>query len=128
MIGHKLKLLLNEIHHTPEEFANKIEVGKSAIYKILRGDTKKISDKMASKITMAFPQYDLEYIKKMNFDTSHDDFIKIEDQGQIEVQKIVDIIIDNYDKFESNEDFKNILDRYALQEFKEYQRYLTEKS
>ncbi len=46
--------------------------------------------------------------------------IKLGSEGTIEIQKIVDIVIDNYTKFQENEDFKSILDKYALESLEDY--------
>lgn len=124
MISENFKLFLDDLNLTPEEFGNKIGVGNSGIYKILRGDTKKVSNKLCDKILEAFPQFTLSEIKALN---STQKIIKIKNEGQIEVQKIVDIIIQHYDEFEQNKDFEKILERYSLNKFSEYLDSLKEK-
>ncbi|CAL2085320.1 helix-turn-helix transcriptional regulator [Tenacibaculum sp. 190524A02b] len=118
MVKDKFRNLLDELGVTPEEFGVKIGVGKSGIYKILRGDTKKISDKLSKKISEVYPQYSYEHIKSFNYTTTA--AIAIDNEGTIEVQKIVDIVIANYDSFTKNADFKDLLDRHALNAMKDY--------
>jgi plasmid maintenance system antidote protein VapI len=72
MLSIKFKSLLTELKLTPEDFGNKIGVGKSSIYKLLRGDTKKITRAMAEKISGVFPQYTPQYLVELNFDTKKD--------------------------------------------------------
>jgi len=67
MIGANLELLLNELELTPEEFGDAVGVGKSPIYKLLRGDVKKITKRMAQRINNAFPQYEVDYLLSFNF-------------------------------------------------------------
>jgi len=67
MVKDKFGDLLNELKLTPEEFGVKINIGKSSIYKILRGDTKKITKKLAEKIHHQFPNYSIAYLLSFNF-------------------------------------------------------------
>ncbi|TGV01320.1 hypothetical protein [Flavivirga rizhaonensis] len=69
MLSEKIEKLIHELQLSPEEFGNKINVGKSSIYKLLRGDIKKLTSKMAAKINSAFPEYSLEYLNGLNYDT-----------------------------------------------------------
>ncbi len=115
MVKDKFKAFLIEIKHTPEEFSLAIGMGKSAVYKILRGDTKKISDKLAKKIYEKFPKYTVSYLKSFNYEKDEMNIIRGTD-GNIEVHKIVDIILANYDKFLANENFTTILNNYAKKE------------
>lgn len=66
MVGEKLDQLLTSLAITPEDFADEINVGKSAIYKLLRGDTKKITVLMAKKINQRYPQFSVEYLRSLN--------------------------------------------------------------
>jgi len=72
MIGANLELLLNELELTPEEFGDAVGVGKSPIYKLLRGDVKKITKRMAQRINNAFPQYDINYLISINYKVPFD--------------------------------------------------------
>ena len=72
MISIKFRSLLTELKLTPEDFANKIGVGKSSSYKLLRGDTKKITLSMAKRISVVFPQYSPEYLVELKYDTKED--------------------------------------------------------
>ncbi|XRE42373.1 hypothetical protein ACIVBQ_000577 [Tenacibaculum discolor] len=123
MVKDNFRKLLDSLNLSPEEFANELNIGKSGVYKILRGETKKVSDGLAKKISERFSELSYEEIKNLN---KTEDVIVLKDDGEIEVQKIVDIVIDNYSKFESNKDFKElILDRYHLKSLK---KYLEDKS
>jgi len=73
LVGHKLENLLIALAVTPEEFASNISVGKSSIYKILRGDTKKLTVSMAKKISEAYPQYSVDFLLEMNKSVQNSD-------------------------------------------------------
>lgn len=66
MTGTNLNAFLTYIETTPEEFSKRIGVGKSAIYKILRGDTKKITVAMARKMNIGYKDYSTEYFLTLN--------------------------------------------------------------
>lgn len=66
MTGENFNNLIVKTGLTPEQFSQHIDVGKSTVYKIIRGDTKKISMSMANKINKAFPQFSVEYILTLN--------------------------------------------------------------
>lgn len=122
MTKDKFRNLINELGLTPEEFATSIGVGKSGIYKILRGETKKISSSLAKKISFKHSKYTYEEI--MAFNNVDNEELIFKGDTKIEVQKIVDIITDNIDKFRKNEDFKAILKEHALSVFNEYKKIL----
>ena len=124
MTSENFKLFLDDLNLTPEEFGNKIGTGNSGIYKILRGDTKKISNKLCNKILEAFPQFTLSDIKALN---SSQKVIKLKEEGEIRVQKVVDMIIQHYDEFEQNKDFKRMLERHSIRKFTEYLDSLKER-
>lgn len=67
MVSTEFEKLLKELKLSPEDFGLAIGVGKSSIYKILRGDTKKITKNLAQKINFKFPQYTIEYLVSLNF-------------------------------------------------------------
>lgn len=115
MVKEKFRTFLTEIQLTPEEFSATIGVGKSAVYKILRGDTKKISERLAQKIHKNFPKYTVDYLKSFNYNDNQLNVISTAN-GTIEVGKIVDIILTNYDKFLANENFKTLLKNHAKKE------------
>lgn len=66
-IGFELQKIINELGITPEEFSLKIGVGKSSIYKVLRGDTKKITKNLAIKISTVYPEYTVNELLSLNF-------------------------------------------------------------
>ncbi len=68
MVGKKFEEILNELKLTPESFGITIGVGKSSIYKLLRGDTKKITKSFAEKINSKFPEYSIPYLLSLNFE------------------------------------------------------------
>ena len=57
MLSVKFRSLLIELKLNPEDFGNKIGAGKSSVYKLLRGDTKKVTRSMAKRISFVFPQF-----------------------------------------------------------------------
>ncbi|MEN1784653.1 MAG: helix-turn-helix transcriptional regulator [Bacteroidota bacterium] len=69
MIGDAFKAFIISQGLSPEEFADKLSVGKSSIYKIIGGQTKKISFEMAKKINKVF-QVPIEEVLQMNTKTS----------------------------------------------------------
>ena len=125
MIKDKLRHLIISLGLTPEDFAEDIGVGKSGIYKILRGETKKISSTLARKIEAKYSQFTYEEI--MSFNNLSDDELIFKGDTKIEVQKIVDIITDNLSKFKGNADFQDILKQYHLETLNEYRRTLEKK-
>ncbi|MDD7888042.1 hypothetical protein [Flavivirga sp. 57AJ16] len=109
-LSKKIERLINELQLSPEKFGDKIGAGKSSIYKLLRGDTKKLTSKMAAKINSAFPQYSLEYLNGLNYDTSKDNtkepdpnYKKI---GQKEIDFIIEALENNFDELMDNRRFK----------------------
>lgn len=122
MTKDKLRHLINTLGLTPESFATSLDVGKSGIYKILRGETKKISSNLARKITTKYTQYSYDEI--MSFNNIDENELIFKGSSKIEVQKIVDIIMDNIEKFKDNEDFKSILKEHTLTIFDEYKKSL----
>mgnify|MGYP003112983674 CR=1 FL=1 len=66
MVGDKLNSILISLGLTPEEFAHEIGVGKSSVYKILRGDTKKFSRNIAERIAHNYDQYSVQFILSLN--------------------------------------------------------------
>lgn len=66
MVGSRIESLITNLALTPEEFADNIGVGKSTIYKLIRGDTKKITVSMAKKINSAFPEYSVDFLLSFN--------------------------------------------------------------
>ena len=122
MTKDKFRHFINSINYTPEAFAEKIGVGKSGVYKILRGDTKKISFSLAEKINQSFPEYSIEYFLEMNNITENEFIVK--GDNKIEVQKVVDIVLDNIELFKLNEDFKAFLDENTLKSLKNIQDQL----
>lgn len=66
MVGEHLNNILTSLAVTPEDFADSIGVGKSTIYKLLRGDTKKFTVSMAKKISEVYGEYSIEYLLSLN--------------------------------------------------------------
>ena len=64
----KFKKLLNKLQVSPEKFGDNIGVGKSSIYKIIRGDTKKITESFADKVISVYPEFTKEYLLSFNFE------------------------------------------------------------
>lgn len=122
MVKDKFRHFINGLGVSPETFANKIGVGKSGIYKILRGDVQKISVSLAKKINQIYPQYTVEYVLSLN-NVSTDELV-FKGETKIEVQKIVDIITDNIEKFEKNKDFQLILKKNTIASFEKFKDFL----
>lgn len=111
MIDKKLQVIINQLELTPEEFSIKIGVGKSSIYKILRGDTKKITRTLAEKINSAFPQYTIKELLSYNYSTLSD--TKTNEPGSVyngSLFKLVYETILYHDDLMKIEQYKNHID------------------
>ncbi len=113
MLPQKLQNLLDELQLSPEEFGDKIDVGKSSIYKLLRGDTKKLTSRMATKINNAFPNFSLDYLNGLNYDTAGPKVYPSNEPGETyrELhQKEIDFVTwamkNNYDQLMTDEPFR----------------------
>lgn len=94
MVGKKLDEILNELKITPEEFGLHIGVGKSSIYKILRGDIKKITKNFAKKVNKKFPQYSVDYLLSLNYEVFCEDIEATEEEKLTEDEiKIVSKVV-----------------------------------
>ncbi|WP_346881344.1 hypothetical protein [uncultured Algibacter sp.] len=71
-VGIKLQKIIDELEITPEHFSLNIGVGKSSIYKVLRGDTKKITKTLAEKINAFYPQFSISKLLSLNHKTQLD--------------------------------------------------------
>ncbi|MEM7485841.1 MAG: helix-turn-helix transcriptional regulator [Bacteroidota bacterium] len=97
MIGQSINAILVDLTLTPEEFADQIGVGKSTIYKIIRGDTKKITKNMAEKISNIFPQYSVHFLMSLNSQKSYpanEDYFKSLKNGDENYTKSTTITLD----------------------------------
>ena len=66
MISDHVRKIINKAGLSPEEFATTLGVGKSSIYKLLRGDTHKLTVRMARKISSKYPDYTVESLLSLN--------------------------------------------------------------
>ena len=100
-IGFELQKIINELEITPEEFSLKIGVGKSSIYKVLRGDTKKITKNFAMKINSAYPQFSVNALLSLNFkqklETSNSDTLEVIDTNNVSNSEEVELSKRNRD-------------------------------
>jgi transcriptional regulator with XRE-family HTH domain len=97
MASQILSNIINELGISPEDFSSSIGVGKSSVYKILRGDTKKISLSMAKKINKAFPQYSTIELLKNEKRTLNDtnEVYLLKDGVSIKDFEVIDWIVKN---------------------------------
>ena len=66
MVGRELQKIINEVGLSPENFAEKIGVTKGGLYKVIGGDTKKITPALAKKISKAYPKYSVQDLLALN--------------------------------------------------------------
>lgn len=66
MVKENFEKLLIDLRIKPEDFGVAIGVGKSSIYKLLRGDTKKITRNFASKVHKIYPEISEEFLLSFN--------------------------------------------------------------
>ena len=91
-------------------------VGKSSIYKILRGDTRKITVSFAKKINIVYPQYTVENLLRYNYDTNStpENEIKnilLEKDGiTLTVEEIALFVLKNEEEFMSIRAFSNMVE------------------
>lgn len=93
MVGKNLDEILNELKITPEDFGLKIGVGKSSIYKILRGDIKKVTKKFAEKVNKIYPQYTIDYLLSFNYNSLDEDFDKEEQLTEEEIKIVSRVVL-----------------------------------
>ncbi len=79
-IGIELKKIIDKLEITPEEFSLNIGVGKSSVYKVLRGDTKKITKTLAEKVNLFYPEYTINDLLSLNQSKSSSDTNKSEEK------------------------------------------------
>ncbi|GAB4165645.1 MAG: hypothetical protein Tsb0033_27460 [Winogradskyella sp.] len=100
MVAEKFQSLLIALKLTPEEFSEQIGVGKSSVYKLLRGETKSITLNMARKISNQF-DYSIEYL--LSFNKSNNDIgvgeRYFEESGKNDTIKEPEAIWVNYERF-----------------------------
>jgi len=112
MIDVELDKIITELKVTPEEFSNAIGVAKSSIYKLLGGDTKKLTKQMATKINKAYPQYSYEHLRLLNKgknNTIEPLFDKVylnKGSEKISIDEIYKFIIENENEILANKSFK----------------------
>ena len=103
--------ILDEFVLTPEEFGKSLNIGKSSVYKLLRGDTKKITKSMALKISSVYPKYTVESLLSLNrgliLDNKLESVDYVEKNGvKFTLREIAEIFVDNIDKFENEKIIK----------------------
>lgn len=126
MLRQKIEKLLQELKLTPEEFSTTVKVGKSSIYKLLRGDTKRITKNLAEKINSEFPQYSVEELLALNFEEIQEKvkdtiFIKSLNK-EISTEELAILVAKNIDKLKKEKVFYNAFVIEALQLLKEAQK------
>jgi len=92
MVQDQIQEILDELKMTPEDFGKAIGVGKSSVYKLLRGDTKKITKNFARKINAVFSKYSVEYLLSLNYQSrsvNADDEEKLTDEEIKVVSRVI---------------------------------------
>ena len=111
MVSKKLQELINREEVSAEDFALKIGVGKSSIYKILRGDTKKITNSLAEKINNAFPNYSIEDLLSYNLDTKLEnqkpELFLIKEGIKVDTKEVSLFVVNNHIEMISSEPLFN---------------------
>ncbi|PKH51404.1 hypothetical protein CXF68_12250 [Tenacibaculum sp. Bg11-29] len=114
MVQEKFEKLLIDLRLTPDEFSKIIGVGKSSIYKILRGDTKKITRLLAKKINSKFDKYSIDDLLSFNFDSQPKEkeliYKNENEKVSFSVNEIIDIVLENEELFMSKKSFSNLIE------------------
>lgn len=108
MVGRELQKIINELGLSPEVFADKIGATKGGIYKVLGGDTKKITPGLAKKISKAFPQYSVKDLLAINHkkDLILDDSI-LTDKNQL--SQLARFLLENHDELMKDAAFEGYI-------------------
>ena len=111
------QLIIKKEKLTPTEFGDKIAMGKSGVYKVLKGETKKLRRSSAENINKVFPRYSVEALMLMDdlVDSSekkleyiqHEDNVAIKagTSGIVTISEIVDFLVRNKDQVEKDQKF-----------------------
>ncbi len=106
-VENKIRKILADKKLTGASFAKALGLGKSGVYKMLRGETNKMNTETAKLISEKFPEYSYDWLIGNDVD-----YISTT-ENSIEVQKVVDVIIDHKDKFMNNKDFNKLIELEA---------------
>ncbi|CAL2083487.1 conserved protein of unknown function [Tenacibaculum sp. 190524A02b] len=119
--GQRLKYIIKESGFTNKSFAENIEVSANYISMLIK-ERQDISGNFLLKLKRLIPTVNLDWLESGEGEPFiQEDLNKIiKNNSSIEVDKVVDIIIDNYDKFINNEKFKIILETYSNKKLMEY--------
>ena len=99
-LSDKIDFIIKEQALSPLEFAEKVGIGESSAYKMLRGDIAKMQMKTAKKINKAFPKYTIDWLMFDNEMTINDSLLNDEKavydrKKTTDLDKIVDVILEN---------------------------------
>ncbi len=111
-----------------KDIVEKLKMNKSTVSQALKGNERYLTESFAIKFCHAFDMINPNWLLN-----GKGEMLKAEDEiefseGSIKVEKIVDIIINNKDKFEKNLTFKNYLVGHKKDALIEYQEKLILKS
>ena len=118
----------NRIVKLQKDIASKLKMNKSTVSQAIKGNERYLTESFVIKFCHAFDMISPDWILK-----GEGKMLKVEDEiefskGSIKVEKIVDIIIKNRDKFEKNPVFKNYLEGHKKDALIDYQEKLIIKS
>lgn len=127
MVQTEIKNLLIKLEVTPEQFGENIGVGKSTVYKLLRGDTKKITTGFAKKINAFYKEITIESLLSYNFNSEIENDTKSntvrEDQlkyttglDQFSKDQIAVYLINNHEEFTKSKTYQLYKKDVILQE------------
>ncbi|CAL2094544.1 helix-turn-helix transcriptional regulator [Tenacibaculum sp. 190524A02b] len=106
-VDKKIQKILNDLKLTGAAFSDEVNLSKASIYKMLRGETTKFNSSTAKAISKRFPQYTYEWL------TGNDIEYISTAENSAEVTEIVNVVLQNKEKFMKNESFKNFINSEA---------------
>ncbi|WP_272151850.1 helix-turn-helix domain-containing protein [Tenacibaculum aiptasiae] len=119
--GERLKFIIKSSGFTNKAFAEKAGVNANYISMLIK-ERQNMSGNFLMNLKKIIPDVNLDWLETGNGEPYIKDNLNTIKSGdtEIEVDKIVDIIIDGYDKFLNNKKFKVLLDNYSNKKLMEY--------
>lgn len=119
--GERLKYLIKKSGYNNKTFAEKVGVNPNYISMLIK-ERQNISGNFIIKLKNQIPDVNLKWLEDGEGKPFElDDLTKItSNDSSIEIDKIVDLILANYEKFEQNKKFQLILETYSNKKLMEY--------
>ena len=103
-LGERINQILVENNINGAKFADITGIGKSGVYKILRGETKKLKPETVDVIIQKFPKYTKEWLLGAQKDTSKSSLY------DYSPKEIITYIYDNIEVFKKETAYKILMD------------------